>query len=391
MAYSTQTLLDYLTTPNPPINSEHSWTGSNTKSTGTMWCAYSKLKVWKDFKFDTLNELYKDLLYRVFNEEDLPNFNQKFPYHITEIRNENTLNSLLVRWNNAVVSAALAASQGHSLKDSESRGEGDIFMACGCQATIVPRQELMQNKKIPDWAGIMKNNVHVLCEGKRIMHTNLLPGDTKLSTKWKSQSIEKAKANPETNAPINQVLTYCAHAQVRYGYIITQEELVVFRVSERLKLSKPPQRKPRYNPPMKLQLGKEKYAWHMEYKAIPWELNGGPRSNDLTVNLALWWLHMLAAQERSIGAAYPNLGTKELNSEAGDSRLSSFSNKDSRQGDDTNPMASQLSSFDSKRKWDDDENSHDMTLGRVDERASKRRGGVQPDDVSMSFDSQISV
>ena len=391
---STQTLLEYLSTPNPQINSEHSWTGSNTISTGPMWCAFTKMRIWKDFKFDTINKLYKDILNQKFSAEELPNFKHNFPYHLTEIRNENTLNSLLIRWNNAVVSAALAASQRRLSKEiaSHSTEDREIFMACGCQATVVPRQVLKQNKKIPDWAGIMKDNMHELCEGKRIMHMNLLPGDTKLSTKWSSKSIQKDKKSSQVKAPINQILTYCAHAQVRYGYIITQEELVVFRVYERPNLLKPLQREQRNAPPKELHLGKNEYMWNMEYRAIPWELDGGKSSNNLTVNLSLWLLHMLAAQDRSLKEVYPKLGTEHLAPTTGDNQFSSFSNKDSQQDDDTdsNPRVSQLSSFNSKRAREDDNDSLDMEFGKINRSASKRRRGIQPYDVSMSFGSHTS-
>ena len=53
MAPGTQTLLEYLISPNPQVNSEHSWTGSNIKSTGNMWGGF-ELEIWEDFSFETL-------------------------------------------------------------------------------------------------------------------------------------------------------------------------------------------------------------------------------------------------------------------------------------------------------------------------------------------------
>jgi len=394
MASTHTTLLEYLITPNPQINSENSWKGSNTKSTGSMWLSYSELNVWEEFNFNSLNELYKDTLQQLFNTDDLPSFNQKLPYHITEIRSENTLNSLLIRWNNAVVSAALAASQSRSLNKRKSPSpREEIFMACGCQATILPRQDLKLNKKLPDWAGIMKGNTHKLPEKNRIVHANLLPGDTKLSTKWNSKSIEKNKINSENKAPINQLLTYCVIAKVRYGYIITQEELVVFRVSETHRSGTPAPPKSKLGP-QDVQIGKSKYKHTMEYKAIPWKPDGGPRSDGLTVNLALWGLHMLAAQERSLLAVYSKLVVEKQ-----DSIFSSFATRASKlddSGSDIDLPVSQLSSFNSKRRREDDDHSEDDVVPeRADKRAGKRAGRRKRDlklqDVSMSFGSQASI
>jgi len=393
-----QTLLDYLSTPNPLINSRHSWTGSNTKSTSNGWCSYSHPPVeWKEFNFDTLSELNKDLLYQEFSEEDLPNFNQKLPYHMTEIRNENTLNSLLVRWNNAVVSAALAAAQSESLKKVGSRNghEEEIFMACGCQAAIVPRFN-KKKRVIPDWAGIVKDNVHEqLVDGPktiRISHYNFLPGDTKLSSKWRSEDINKEKA--EVKAPLNQVLTYCAEARVRYGYIITQEELVVLRITEKSRSPKPAKLKPRGGPPQEKQLGKQDFKHSLEYKSVPWEQERNAQSNELTVNLALWWLHLLAAQERSLKESYSELGAKDVAPGPRNRQFSSFSNRDGGQPDEdsgSKPSFSQFSSFNSKRSRDDDEDLVDVEMGGLDRNPRKRRGGARSHDASMSFGSQSSV
>ena len=241
----------------------------------------------------------------------------------------------------------------------------------------------------------MQDRKHTVGEGTkiRIMHTNLLPGDTKLSTKWKSESIVKAKHSAETKAPINQLLTYCANANVRYGYLITQEELVVFRVSERRNLTKLPQRISGHGPPQDPNLGKGDHKWHVEYKAIPWEFDSQPPTEDLTVNLALWWLHMLATKERSINVKYSKLGTGNLTPlEPEGSQLSSFDFKEGEQDDDSDayPSVSPFSSFGSKRRRDEDD-SNDMLLGKVGKRKSRKGRDRKPQDFSMSFDSQMST
>lgn len=374
MASVTQTLLEYLISPNPQVNSEHSWTGSNTKSTGNMWGGFKELEDWEDFSFETLDEIYGDLLHRDFDQQDLPDFNKNLPYHLTEIRNEDTLETLLIRWNNAVVSAALAVSQRTPFRatDFQHEGCGEIFMARGGQASIEPRRELNHNaKKMPDWAGIKKEHVHPLdVSGKtRTMHMNLLPGDTKLGTKWKSEKIMHDKNSAEVKAPIQQILKYCVHAQVRYGYLITQDELVVFRVSEIAQPSQATQRKRRAAQPEEPSFGGSEYIWNLKYKSIPWETNAGGSSHDLTINLALWWLHMLAARQSSLQSGYSNLRTEyPPSTPVIDSPSSSFTAS-------------------AKRGRQDDEDSFGMILGR----RSKKRGDIGIHGPAMSFDSQVSA
>lgn len=85
---------------------------------------------------------------------------------------------------------------------------------------------------------------------------------------------------------INQVFTYCRRANVQYGYIVTQEELVVTRPFWGDK-----------NEPDNLN-GEAVKRLYLEYKAKPWAENG---DNGLTINLMLWCLHMLAARKKPIG------------------------------------------------------------------------------------------
>jgi len=45
----------------------------------------------------------------------------------------------------------------------------------------------------------------------------------------------------------------------------------------------------------------------LAYKVILWEGCVGTDSQGMTINLALWWLHMLAGQSNEIGDEYPAL------------------------------------------------------------------------------------
>jgi hypothetical protein len=84
----------------------------------------------------------------------------------------------------------------------------------------------------PDWA--------LCCPSRRspsdygdFRYQNLLPGDSKLSNKW--QSSWHSNPDPSTrkawSQPIRQILHYCKLSHCRYGFLITDAELVVLRVT----------------------------------------------------------------------------------------------------------------------------------------------------------------
>ena len=97
------------------------------------------------------------------------------------------------------------------------------------------------------------------------------------------------------------VHTYCVKVNARYGYIIMDEELVVLRIhpNENAEKTKGPRT---YTP-------KEaaKNDGILECTLISWE-----SGDQLSVNLALWWLHLLAACNGSIEWGYPPLAEETL-------------------------------------------------------------------------------
>ncbi|KAK4213715.1 hypothetical protein QBC37DRAFT_267172, partial [Rhypophila decipiens] len=115
-------------------------------------------------------------------------------------------------------------------------------------------------------------------------------GESKVSAKWKSEWLDKLQLEPRRAArgrgnggnwaerqwPLRQIATYCVHGGTRYGLIFTARELVVLRV-------------------FKTSPGNDRQASvRMEWKAIPWSASGP----QLTVNLALWALIMMAVNDR---------------------------------------------------------------------------------------------
>ena len=297
MAGETTPLLYYLKRPNPEVDSTWSLKDgrSGSKSKGRHGPHDNQLLhdvlEWKGMEWRDLKPIFEDILDLPVN--NMPQFEEflNYPSHIKEISDESSLDTLLIRWNYPVVSTALSVAQDHAkfqdLIDTNNH-PNHISMARGGQAWI-PKEK----KLAPDWAGILlscpENSQPSKCNSTR-HYLNVLPGDTKLSTKFKSTWGWKDQRFKD---PVIQVFTYCRRASVPYGYIITQDELVVLRLFYG----------DRENP-NNLTEGFKKYHY-LEYKSIPWTNNV---DDELTVNLTLWCLHMLAARRKPIG------GRKELRS-----------------------------------------------------------------------------
>ena len=312
MAKIKRTLLDYLSQPNPVVRSEYSREGSNT--TKKVYKDFTDLTEWKEFKYETLQTVLGNVLKNDVSKYHLPDLNQLLPnhltpFHLTEIHDEDSLDGLLVRWNQNVVSAALTVAQRHHPK------EDVIGMARGGQALFKFDPKIRYK---PDWAGVQQKNVCVVTIGRqnRTVCFNVLPGDTKLSTKWKSNDFLNDKDNVNLRMPIRQVLTYCELAETRYGYLLTQEELVVLRFSHKsdsklqdsnISLAAETEQGD-LTSQVRLNDGEEIVEEKvLEMKSIPWHSKREEGQGRLTVNLALWWLHMMAAKEHSVQWKYQDL------------------------------------------------------------------------------------
>lgn len=231
----------------------------------------------------------KDLSRLLERKFDLQDFSAIPDFPFCKYFDENSLESLLIKWNQSVVSEALAKAQAGLSDDQES-----IYMVRGGQA-----QPPFRNWK-PDWACVRRSASAPLEKTK-----NLLPGDTKLSQKWSSAVIEKAggkidKMSINDVKPLNQIYSYLINNGTRYGFIITDAELFVVRVRlEQYNSFNSGNRDSKDSLPKRAQ-----EAGVLDYKVIPWTAgvdNESQTSNVLTVNLALFWLHILATGHIHIG------------------------------------------------------------------------------------------
>ncbi len=213
MVEKTSSLLHYLRKPNPEVDSTWSLkdgrTGSKSRKRGGPHDNHLLLMAleWEGLKWKDLKPIFDEILDLPVN--NMPSFEDHldFPNHLKEVSDENSLDTLLARWNYPVVSTALSVAQGHvKFRDTIDANEHpcEISMAKGGQAWI-PKE----NKLAPDWAGILlscrENHLPDKCNKLR-HYLNVLPGDTKLSSKFKSKWGWK---DQRFKGPIIQVFTYC--------------------------------------------------------------------------------------------------------------------------------------------------------------------------------------
>lgn len=361
------TLHEYLRRPNPAVNLDNSWTGTNTKSGASI--TLSEIKEWKDFNYSTLQAIYGEALKLEIHSQDLPDYSLHLPFHLSELQDEDSLEALLIRWNNAVVSYALSVAQrsdGAIRADTAGHRAGEIFMARGGHA-FIPNTKAQKGSR-PDWAGIIPSDGYQRrTMENRMSYTNTLPGDSKLSTKWSSS---RDPGSLEFKKPFSQIFNYCNSADVRYGYLLTSEELVVVRIS-RKPIHEVPNSRPSSQRPKRTGMLERKMAWEkdpfadelqkkehgvLEYKSIPWDDGSQRQEASLSINLALWCLHMMAATARSIEPSYRDLSeeyyvsdTASMGllgtarnapsiSEQGSATKSKKRRRDSEDEDDTRPL-----------------------------------------------------
>ncbi|KAL8889349.1 MAG: hypothetical protein Q9215_003378 [Flavoplaca cf. flavocitrina] len=291
MTRSTTSLLDYLRATNPQLDCTGCQPGQTKSTQGRFLYKSPKIiRPWTDFEIRTLREMdsgaFQMMLEAQHNLRDYSGI-AEMPYRC--IYDEASLESFLDLWNWQTVSEALAAAQNRDVEASENR---EIFMAKAGQGRLPCGERLSERTLKPDWAGVKRQTDGVGAP------MNILPGDTKLSCKWDSTRIEYGEVKDMSGAgewmpAIQQIYTYCIKANAQYGYLITDKELLAVRVSWLANPGKTVSKASRNGKAFP-----DQPRGVLECKIIPWGNNRtefGCNSHGLTMNLALWWLHMMAA------------------------------------------------------------------------------------------------
>ena len=333
MSYTRQSLLEYLKTKDPRlfVAQPSGQSKSNSRSGRSAWAKPSSIVEWDDFDFDTLSLIYGGAL----RESLKRNFNLE-KFHIPEkpfchITGESSVTSLVVKWNQSMVSRALYAAQDGA---DECLSRKKVDMCNGDQAKYPGGNSRYR----PDWAGVRTRSTE--WNATLPKPDIILPGDSKPSRKWSSAQVKRGKLKitkqtAQVYLPLEQVYTYCIAANARYGYLITDSELVVLRLRPNNVTEGPRSRKKSRNmesveddnprpegrgnkPNNQEPASRTKRDGILEIKSIPWQDDTNEQSRDassLTINLALWWLHIMAANKHEIEDTYPSLHTEAWNTE----------------------------------------------------------------------------
>lgn len=280
-------LLYHLSTRKPKLQATPR-SKSRTNTTNQSWRRPSRIAKWEDFDCASLMKCCGGLFYEMLKHTIEP---MQFPHlekDLIRFADEAALEKHYIsQWTHPIVTTALS----HAQRQSNDRGLRPPFveMVAGGNA-----QSISGHK--PDWAG-----TRTMVPDNPNQTVNILPGDTKVSYKWKSTEIVPKEVNANDLVqnwfwPLRQIFTYCMNFKTRYGYIISDEEVVAFRVRV------PRERLTENKSKRKIVLSKDRGT--IEYVPIYDSTQDPGGEKRLTMNLAIWWLHLLAANSRSIQTTY---------------------------------------------------------------------------------------
>jgi hypothetical protein len=203
------TIREYLQGYNPEL-SIRATTAQSTYS--DHWESVEGFEQFTDFNNDNLESLYGDVLDAKFEKKDLPEPNELLPIERTifserELDQDPVKRSILLKVNYALIAGYAYLTR----KDHSKEFKYYPTIVCGTKEP--------SGGPVPDWLGYQTG-----------MKETFLCGETKLSTVFAMQKIINDPEEEELQKPFEQCMHYCIIKNTRYGYIITDEELVVFRI-----------------------------------------------------------------------------------------------------------------------------------------------------------------
>ncbi|OAR05855.1 hypothetical protein LLEC1_06539 [Akanthomyces lecanii] len=306
LRYNMPTILEALTEPSVArdLNNEYAATGPNTIIDSAV--EIENWSAWEDFTYENIKAIFKKQLGLRYQggREPEPLAQDLF------ILNEDSTDDAIRRFPMPIVNYALKSAKG-----TEHFGRGS---RC---ASI---------RYVPDWS-VVADDHFMEGEGAGLMERlmDILPGDTKISSKWTSEIETDFPLALEWEKVVRQVVTYMAAWSVRYGFIVTDAEVVVLRIirqhttsglaSSRLRrkhsqasiatvtLSSDPVSDLASNWSSLSFQNNTALDWdfRVEFCAIPWSV-----TSRLTAKLALWALAMMSSHgDHFIDYSYPGLNT----------------------------------------------------------------------------------
>ncbi|KAJ4323205.1 hypothetical protein N0V84_004468 [Fusarium piperis] len=231
--------------------------GRNAASVVWPQLQSSGISIWDDFNLANLNASYGHILDAPFPEGlvDVPRPEQVLAG--VSLTKEEDLN-YLIGWNDQILQKALRFAKSHL----------DLH-----PGIVLEHEVMAPDQSAPMWLrhGARRAKInHVVRLDDSPSSTCLVVGLGKSSSRWSGRAVVGRLDNNMQKKliwPLNQLANACEVAKTRYGYIQTDEEMVVCRFA------------------------RDGSEWKVAIMPIPWSRNG---CHVLTTDLALWWICMLA-------------------------------------------------------------------------------------------------
>lgn len=314
------TILQYLTRPNPTVTS-YAITGGLTIN--DEWNTIEGILPWEDFTYDILCAKFETELRKRISLWDPNDLIEKSRFN--EMVGEDSVTAFVTVNSILAVNAALWEIENGLHVGPGSKSVKPVGLGS------------------PDWGGYRASPINRL---------NFCPGDIKCSTKWSSDGLFEAKWDMyieerellDKALPLEQVQHYCTHLGTRYGWVLTDKELVVIRVTN--SVDDDPT-SPRQTRASRIGIGARRethervvsntsnmssafsamsvdhsaYTGHtgsssgnnpapLEVVCIPMSASATAKGQ-LTVNLGLFFLVLLAREDSAISSSYPSLGPEK--------------------------------------------------------------------------------
>ncbi|KAG5979180.1 hypothetical protein E4U55_005471 [Claviceps digitariae] len=209
------------------------------------------IAIWDEFNLTNLNESYGHVLDISIQDGLAPNAEQCLGnMTMAEARDINHL----IMWNNAIIRATVPTAQW------ELGLHPNVVIRHECSTVERPKQVRLESNP-----ALSIDHIISLDD---FPESFLVVGLGRPSPKWSGRKLsQQLKPKADKLWPLRQLAGLCEVAKTRYGYIQTDEELVVccFSVDDGF--------------------------WRVKFMPVPWSRCG---ADALTTDLALWWLCMLA-------------------------------------------------------------------------------------------------
>ncbi|KAI6084608.1 hypothetical protein F4821DRAFT_279999 [Hypoxylon rubiginosum] len=257
MGSTTTTLRHILSQPKPVVpckskafkNSKGDW--PELRAAG--------VSLWTDFNLNNLNESYGHVLdLQIPDDLSTPKPDQTFA--ALEVTSPIDINHL-IKWNDEMINPTVDFARKYL------NLHNGVFLSTRVEA---PDKSTLARIKVGR-APVKLDHLIALDE---YPSTNLVVGLGRPTSKFHARELadEPAKTSAERFWPMRQLANLCEVAKTRYGYIQTNEDFLACCFSR--------------NGPK---------SWKVAVMPIPWSRYG---ENQLTTDLALWWLSMLAMSSR---------------------------------------------------------------------------------------------